>query len=61
MSAVINQTVRDVGLVTMELFDWRTQDVFIGGVNYKKTAKDRGLVLNTCPWCGNSLRWWGEA
>jgi hypothetical protein len=28
------------------------------GAMYKTNAKDRGLMLNFCPFCGESLRWW---
>lgn len=26
------------------------------GVIYRRTARDAGTVLNTCPWCGASVR-----
>lgn len=26
------------------------------GVVYKRTSRDAGTVLNTCPWCGASVR-----
>lgn len=29
----------------------------VDGVYYKTSAKDRGLMLNHCPWCGESLEW----
>ena len=30
------------------------------GVRYCLTAKskDRGIMLNFCPWCGEDLQWW---
>jgi len=28
------------------------------GVVYKTNAKDKGLMLNVCPWCGGSVRFW---
>lgn len=28
------------------------------GAMYKTDAKDRGLMFNFCPFCGESLRWW---
>lgn len=30
------------------------------GVRYCETPKDKGIMLNFCPWCGESLQWWGE-
>ncbi len=30
----------------------------IAGVAYKKTERDRGLMLNFCPFCGESLKFW---
>lgn len=30
----------------------------ITGVYFKKNAKDRGGLLNFCPWCGTSLKEW---
>jgi hypothetical protein len=26
------------------------------GVAYKRGAQDKGVMLNSCPWCGESLR-----
>lgn len=30
------------------------------GVVYKIAANDRGIMLNTCPWCGEPLRGWSN-
>lgn len=27
------------------------------GVAYRRNAKDRGLLLNYCPFCGKDIRW----
>lgn len=28
---------------------------YVAGVVYKQAAKDRGLFINQCPWCGSRL------
>ncbi|MDR2095174.1 MAG: hypothetical protein LBP76_06610 [Treponema sp.] len=30
------------------------------GVIYKETAKDRGIALNYCPFCGEKIDWFRE-
>lgn len=29
----------------------------VAGVSFHTSAKDRGLMLNVCPWCGEPLNW----
>lgn len=31
------------------------------GYRYKQRAKDKGVMLNFCPWCGASLQFWERA
>ena len=33
-----------------------TIETRVYGVAHRHTAKDKGLFLNFCPWCGGSLR-----
>lgn len=28
------------------------------GVTYRSSSKHEGIVLNLCPWCGRSIRFW---
>lgn len=30
------------------------------GVNYKLTAKDRGVMFNYCPYCGEKIDWFRD-
>lgn len=30
------------------------------GIGYRKKDADYPLMLNFCPWCGESLQWWSE-
>lgn len=40
------------GLTTVSVVDLKTLRTRRVLVVYKRTARDRGLVLNHCPWCG---------
>jgi hypothetical protein len=33
------------------------EDAIISGVGYKKDAKDMGVMLNYCPFCGEKIDW----
>lgn len=44
------------GISIMQLTDIRTMKPSRRYVRYRKTAKDRGMVFNFCPWCGGRLR-----
>jgi hypothetical protein len=35
-------------------------DSVISGVGYKETAKDKGVMLNYCPFCGEKIDWFRE-
>ena len=45
------------GVTTVNLKTGETRDI---GIRYCLTAKskDKGVMLNFCPWCGESLQWW---
>lgn len=43
------------GLNQLNLFNFRTADESCLGVCYNKSSKDRGIVLNKCPWCGEEI------
>ena len=32
----------------------------IKGALYKQDAKDKGLMLNYCPWCGEKIDWFNQ-
>lgn len=44
------------GLSLLTTFNLRTGTIMRSGVVYKTTARDPGVVLNTCPWCQADLR-----
>ncbi len=44
------------GLTAMDLFNMRTMKRTATLVVYKRTPGDKGVCLNLCPWCGESLR-----
>jgi hypothetical protein len=48
------------GLFTFVLMDWDKIKERTVGVIYKETARDRGLVLNYCPFCGEKIDWFRE-
>jgi hypothetical protein len=41
-----------VGLHTVDTTSFRTGKTYFRGVAYKTSAKDNGLVINYCPFCG---------
>lgn len=46
---------RGKGLSGVDLMNLRTMKTSFIGVCYKRSSKDRGLMINFCPWCGASL------
>lgn len=50
--------VKQKGLSVMVVTKWQTSESRAVGVVYRTGAKDRGLMVNFCPWCGASLAWW---
>lgn len=43
------------GLVQLNLYNFKTGKERCLGVVYQKSRKDRGLMLNLCPWCGENI------
>lgn len=41
-----------VGLHTVETTNFKTGKSYFRGVAYKTIARDNGLVINHCPFCG---------
>lgn len=50
MAARVDES--DRGLVSIYSENVKTGEPRFLGVAYKINKKDRGLMLNTCPWCG---------
>ena len=45
------------GMSALELIDVKTGTTSVGGLVWKNDEKDRGLLLNFCPWCGVRIDW----
>ena len=48
------------GLTTILVAKLETGESRIIGVAYKKSASDKGLMLNNCPWCAAPILWVSE-
>jgi hypothetical protein len=46
------------GLVPIEVTHVETLKTRMIGIAYKTGPHDKGVMLNQCPWCGASLKWW---
>ena len=48
------------GLNGVTVINTRTGETRDIGIRYCLTGKsnDKGVMLNFCPWCGESLQWW---
>lgn len=44
------------GLSTLQLYNMNTMKPSGVLVVYKTSARDRGVALNMCPWCGELVR-----
>ena len=47
------------GLITIKQLSEDKKEKILG-VIYKSDKADKGLMLNNCPWCGESLKWWED-
>jgi len=56
--ALKGQTEQGKGLGELHGFVDGAPDVLLLGVTYRPKARTAGLLLNVCPWCGESLQWW---
>ena len=43
------------GLIQINLSNFKTRNTTCLGIKYKLNAKDKGLLLNKCPWCGEKI------
>ena len=43
------------GFFVLVLFNMKTEKDVVKGIAYKQNARDNGLMLNYCPWCGTKL------
>lgn len=48
------------GLSALVLFNMKTRTTRTAGVVYKTSARDRGVVLNVCPWCAAPINFLGD-
>ena len=44
------------GLRMVRVVNEETMDQTLKGVVYAREAKDAGLLLNFCPWCGEKIK-----
>lgn len=45
------------GFSATEVINLETSKTRSIGIKYKTSAKDRGLMLNFCPWCGGDIQY----
>lgn len=43
------------GFCEVRTIDGLNQKIKVFGIAYKARKKDKGLILNFCPWCGEKL------
>ena len=48
---------RRKGMSALVLMNMKTGEDRTAGVVWRKDSKDRGLLLNFCPWCGEGIDW----
>lgn len=48
------------GFNTVTTINLRSGKTRLIGIVYRRNAKDRGLMLNVCPWCGSDLQFFNE-
>jgi len=53
-------TGRYKGLQHVHLTNMKTGVSRYAGIIYRKHATDKGTMLNFCPWCGESIKFWEE-
>ena len=46
---------RKKGLVPIQVMNMKTTEMSIIGVAYKMDARDKGVMINYCPWCGEKV------
>lgn len=45
------------GFVAIQVTNMKTFQSRVLGIAYRKSARDRGLMINFCPFCGKSILW----
>jgi hypothetical protein len=58
--ALKGQTQEGKGLAEMVGFVDGVDGARLLGIVYRVKAKTSGLILNVCPWCGETVKWWPE-
>lgn len=56
MSARLNDS-SGAGMSVLNLMNFKTGEESIGGVLFKRDRRDRGIMLNVCPWCAAPIMW----
>jgi hypothetical protein len=52
--------VRHITIKQMSERQIGLDDSVVSGIGYKETAKDKGVMLNYCPFCGEKIDWFRE-
>jgi hypothetical protein len=52
---------RRKGLSPVVVTNFRTFETRVVGIAFKSSPADRGLLLNVCPWCKQSILWTQDA
>lgn len=47
------------GLSVLNLLNFKTGEERVGGIVFKRDRRDKGIVLNVCPWCESRIFWIG--
>lgn len=55
MEERLNDSPHQKGLCRLVLTVFHEDRHWLAGVFYRKTPRDNGVLLNHCPWCGQSL------
>ena len=61
MDSVAENNIRAKGLIRFEVISRKTGQYRVLGVLYKTGARDKGLMLNVCPWCGCNIQFFDES
>ena len=49
---------RKKGILFLQVLDTKDNRIKVDGALYKNDSKDRGLMFNYCPWCGEKIDWY---
>jgi hypothetical protein len=59
MSERLNEGER-AGFSVLTLMNFKSGEARVGGVLFKRSRRDRGIMLNVCPWCASAIFWIGR-